>query len=185
MAYMLGSQESLDELFKRYNKRMFNYALRLLDNRADAEDVVGEFFYKITFNKDAYKEQAKFSTWAYTVARNLCLDRLRQRKKIVFFWTKRSNDSQDYQQWDIADDSKNPSERVEDSEVASIVKAAVNRLNGLQKEAIILREYQKLSYDQISEVLSVSKSKVKILIFRARKKLGKTLLPLIKEVQNV
>ncbi|UCC94911.1 MAG: RNA polymerase sigma factor [Candidatus Omnitrophota bacterium] len=183
MEYTVGNQTALEEIFQRYKKAMFNYALRLLNNRADAEDVVGEVFFVVTSQKYSYQPGAKFSTWLYTIAHNVCIDRIRKRRRIVFIWSKYDKDSPEYTQWDIPDTKNLPDTDAEKKDTAYHVKKAISRLPFAQKEALILKEYHNLRYEEISKVLHCSKAKVKILIFRARERLKKKLLPLIEEVR--
>lgn len=185
MEYVLGSQEALEEIFQRYRRAMLNYALRLLKTRADAEDVVGEVFYALTYKKQAYQPQvAKFSTWLYTIAHNACINRIRSRAKIVFLWAKRDKDSAQYEELDIPDTRELADERLEQEDSAAYVKKAVAKLPLEQREAIILRQYQDLSYEQIAQVLQCSVNKVKVLIFRARERLRQELLPYMREAGN-
>ncbi len=183
--YQAGNIEVLEEIFQRYKVKMFNYSLRLLGNRADAEDVVGQAFYILTSKKDAYKPQARFSTWFYTIAHNLCIDRLRKRKRVVFMWFKKNCESNELEQWDIPDPKDLANSEFEKNDLAGLVKKAIWKLPLGQKEAVILREYQGLSYEEIGKILECSRSKVKILIFRARQRLKKQLLPVLAEVNNV
>jgi len=179
--YKSGNMDALEEIFQRYKKRLLNYALRLLSNLADAEDAVGEVFFSITAHKH-YEPKAKFSTWIYTIAHNVCIDRMRKRKKFVFLWTKRSPGS-DYEHVDLPDPKPRQDDELERKDREHFVKMAVNRLPAHYKEVLILREYQDLSYDDISKVLNCSIDKVKVLIFRARERLRKEMLPLIKEAR--
>ncbi len=182
--YKVGHTQALEDIFQRYKVRILNFAFRILGNRADAEDVVGEVFYILTDKKESFRQESKFSTWLYAIARNACIDRIRRRKRIVFMWFKQDKGSQDFRSWDIADD-KNFIDDVTKKDIAYHIKAAVNKLPLSQKEAIVLREYHNLSYEEISEILTCSISKVKILIYRARKRLKNKLLPVLGEVKNV
>lgn len=179
LAYVRGDMDSLEEIFQRYKKRLLNYALRMLRNLADAEDVVGEAFYILTRDKNCYKPEAKFSTWLYTVAHNLCIDKLRARKRQVFMWIK--GDRQDSRYAEFTDIKPLADEVLEEKDRAVYVKKAIQKLPLLYREALILREYQELSYNEISEVLSCSVSKVKVLVFRARERLRREIIPIIKE----
>ncbi|MCP4651803.1 MAG: RNA polymerase sigma factor [Candidatus Omnitrophica bacterium] len=183
--YKLGNLDALEEIFQRYKKPILNYAFRILNNRADAEDAVGETFYILTNKKDSYtpKKGAKFSTWLYTIAHNVCINIIRKKKRIVFIWSKQDKNDKEYKQWDIPDFKNLPDENAEKSDNALFVKRAINKLPLNLREALILREYQQLSYQEISSVLSCTISKVKVLIFRGRERLRKDLLPLIEEAR--
>lgn len=183
LEYRQGRSEALDEIFRRYKKSILNYALRVLRHRADAEDVTAEVFMILITNKYAYQPQAKFSTWLYAVTRNACVDRLRRRKHLVsIFFVKNKQD--ELIEWDVPDSRDLPREELEKKETARLIREAIDSMTGLQKEALILREYQKLSYKEIAEILNCSVENVKILIFRAREYLRTKLPSLIQEGQN-
>ena len=187
MEYRMGDISGLEEIFNRYKKPVFNYAFRLLTNRADAEEAVSRSFYVLTVKKEAYAVQAKakFSTWLYAIAHNVCIDLIRKRKRIVFLWSKRDQDGGEAEQWDLPDTKDLPDQVAQEHEHAEAVKKAIERLPLEMKEALVLREYQGLNYDQIAQVLKCTLEKVKILLFRARERLRIELLPYLKEADNV
>ena len=177
--YQQGDKEALSMIFCRYKRPILNFCLRILGNRADAEDVTGEVFLVLFSRKYVYQPEAKFSTWLYTIARNLCITRIRKKRKFLSFWVKKHQaDELDY--WDMADDKELPSEELQKKEMEGHVKKAITRLPVEQKEAIIFREYHDLSYEEIAQVLGCSLEKVKILIFRARERLRRELPSFIK-----
>jgi len=181
--YRMGNIDALEELFQRYKKRLLNYALRLLGNLADAEDVVGEAFYAVTAQKDKYEVRAKFSTWLYTIAHNSCVDRIRKRRKIVFLWFKKEAEDSEYEELEIPDTKYSPDAEAQDNERAAIVKKAIEKLPYEYREAVILREYQQLNYEEIAGILNCSLAKVKVLIFRGREKLRKELMLVMGELR--
>ena len=188
MGYRLGDTSCLEEIFGRYKKPIFNYAFKILTNRADAEEAVSESFYILTGKKEAYKPdpQAKFSTWLYTITHNACIDLIRKRKRVIFIWgVKRDKDSDCEEQWDLPDNKDLPDKAAEQNDCAAAIKKALEKLPLEMKEALVLREYQQLSYDEIGKVLNCTLEKVKILLFRARERLRIELLPFIKEADHV
>lgn len=169
--YQQGNDEALNMLFHRYKMPVFNFALRLLGNRADAEDAAAEVFLSLVRNKDAYQPKAaKFSTWLFTVTRNACIDRIRKRKNIFSLWFTNPQ-SGEHEQWDVPDDEENAAENLARQETAHQVKSVIELLPPMQKEALILREYQGLKYEEIARILGCSLENVKVLIFRARERL--------------
>jgi RNA polymerase sigma-70 factor (ECF subfamily) len=172
--------EAIKMIFSRYKTRILNFCLRILGNRADAEDVTGDVFLTLFSGKYVYGPKAKFSTWLYTVARNRCISRTRQRKNVVSVWFS-SKGAGGPDQWEVEDREDLAGEQLAQKEAASRVKQAVGRLAYEQREAIVLREYHRLSYDEISQVLDCSLEKVKILIFRGRESLRAELKPFIEE----
>ncbi|MCK9614394.1 MAG: sigma-70 family RNA polymerase sigma factor [Candidatus Omnitrophica bacterium] len=183
MEYKAGSVSALEEIFQRYKKPILNYAFKLLSSFADAEDVVGEVFYILTLRKDSYEPVAKFSTWIYTIAHNVAIDRIRRRKRIFFFWQKKDKDGTSYAELDIPDTRFMPDNDAEENDISCYVKKAIDKLPFQLKEAIVLRQYHNLSYEEIGAVLNCSLSKVKILIFRAKECLRKELLPYMEEIR--
>jgi len=183
MEYRAGNIGALEEIFQRYKKPILNYAFKLLSSFADAEDVVGEVFYILTSSKDKYEPRAKFNTWIYTIAHNVAIDRIRKRRKISFFWQKKDKENNSYEELDIPDTRFMPDANAEENDVASYVKKAIDKLPFQLKEAIVLRQYHNLTYEEIGVVLNCSLSKVKILIFRAKETLRKELWPYMEEVR--
>ena len=78
-----GDMQAFDELYKRHRQPLFNFVCRLLQDEALAEDVFQETYMRVLENADRFKPRAKFSTWLYTVAHNLCMDELRRRKMSI------------------------------------------------------------------------------------------------------
>lgn len=181
LEYLEGNVEVADIIFQRYKNRILNFSIRLLGNRADAEDVTGEVFLALFSKKYTFNPNAKFSTWFFTVARNSCITRIRKRKNVVSMWF--TSKAGKLQEMEIEDSSQLSRDELVKKEREKKVRLAIASLPLEQKEAIILREYQKLSYDEISQILNCSLQKVKILIFRAREQLRAELTSLLKEVE--
>ena len=119
--YQQGKIEAFEALFQKYKLRILNFALRILGNRADAEDVTGDVFLTLFQKKDQYKPKAKFSTWLFTIARNFCISRIRKRKRMVSMWFTKSGASES-EQWDIKDDRSLPPEELRKKEESQMVK---------------------------------------------------------------
>ncbi len=184
-ALKAGSQTAMEMLFDRYKSRILNFSLRYLGNRADAEDVTSDVFVTLFSNKYTWNPTAKLSTWLFTVARNACLTRLRKKKNIISIWfTKNEDDDDKADVWDIPDENSIGDQIMSTKESIQHVKKAISKLPVEQREAIILREYQRLSYEEIAQILECSLDKVKVLIFRARENLRAELLSFMKEGQN-
>ena len=167
-------------IFMRYKNPILNFCLRILGNRPDAEDVTGEVFLALFSKQYTFKPEAKFSTWLYTIARNNCIDRIRKKRNLVSLWFQSKRDD-GWEALEIMDSNDLSAEALEKKEMARRVRLAIQALPLEQKEAIVLREYQALSYEQIAQVLDCSLEKAKILIFRAREQLRNHLSSYIKE----
>ena len=182
--YQQGSQYALKELFLRYKAKVFNFALRLLQDRADAEDVTSDVFLALFLGKYTVSPHARLSTWLFTVARNACITRMRQRGRHIRLWFKRDEADDCLKQLDIPDKEDIPLEQLQRQEHAVLVKKAIAKLPALQRQALILREYHRMDYAQIAQVLDCSLANVKVLIFRARERLRQELSCLILEEDN-
>ncbi len=182
--YLSGNDEKAAQMiFFRYKTRILNFCLRMLGNRADAEDVTADVFLAVFDRKYAYAAGAKFSTWAYTVARNRCISQIRKRKNLVSVWFS-SQGSEGHEGWEQEDPQDIAGRQLEKREEAALVRQAVRQLPYEQREAVVLREYHQLSYEEISQILNCSLEKVKVLIFRGREHLRAELSSLIKEDQR-
>jgi RNA polymerase sigma-70 factor (ECF subfamily) len=177
--YQAGNQAAVEELFKRYKTRIFNFCLSLLSNRADAEESAAEVFLALVSQHNAFDARVKFSTWLYTIARNKSVDRLRKRKNLVSMWFS-SSENGEASQFDIADVTITTDEKILKKEAIAYMRLAIRKLPLEQKEALVLKQYHGLSYDDISGVMDCSVEKVKILIFRAKQQLRVALGPLVK-----
>lgn len=177
-----GDKAALEFLYQRFNKRIFNFCYRLLGNRADAEEATGDFFAALSSGLK-YKPSAKFVTWAYTVARNICISRLRKRLKWQFLWMK-SYESGSYEEIQLPDHKANHAKDFAQADMAEHIKAVIAKLPEREKTLIVLREYEQLSYQQISDITELSVAQVKVGIFRSREKLRKMLAPLVKEANH-
>jgi RNA polymerase sigma-70 factor (ECF subfamily) len=178
--YQNGDDHAMQILYERYKNHILNFSLRILGNRADAEDVTADVFLKLFEKKYTFDPKAKFSTWLFTVARNKCIDQTRKRKKQTSMWFF-SKGQGNYEQWDVEDENAQTDKNLKLNETKIEVKKAIAQLKYEQREALILREYDKMSYQEISEILNCSLEKVKVLIFRAREQLKKELASFIKE----
>ncbi len=175
--YYGGESQAFNELFNRYKLPLFNFARRILGNRADAEDALSEVFMAIATQKYRIETGAKFSTWAYTVTRNACLTGLRkQRHTPLSLWRKREEGQGEEEQWQLPDEGPSVSDQAISKEKIKAVQKALELMPVNLREALVLREYQDLSYKDIAQVLGCSLDNVKILIFRGREFLADHLI---------
>jgi RNA polymerase sigma-70 factor (ECF subfamily) len=170
-----GDNSALEELFARYQKPLYNFFLRMVGRKETAEDLVQDTFIKVyRFGKSFRGNDAKFSTWLYSVASNQCRDQMRyssRRPETPIADIVEPDQTESFTDL-VSETEESP---VEDHmmrmEVGSIIQDAIDKLPEKEKKAIILREYQELDYKEIAEILNCPIGSVKILIFRARKRL--------------
>lgn len=159
-----GDINAYNELVKRYKDRLLNFVFRYFNNVEQAEDVVQDTLIKLYTHASYYKNVAKFSTWIFTIAKNNALTELRKnkRKKTDSLWT------DDGQVIDI-----NSKEESLDSKVQNEI--AIDQLNKFLDEipenfrmAVVLRDFQELSYEEISKILEIPIGTIKSRINRGR-----------------
>jgi RNA polymerase sigma-70 factor (ECF subfamily) len=167
--YQRGERKAFVELVRRHNKPIYNFVLRQLRTPSVAEDLTQDVFMRLVQNAAEFKHEARFSTWLYTIARNLCIDQLRK-------LSHRRHASLDQPQRDGAEpsDSRPLGETVADtnaqasaergalsSEVRSSIVKAVDSLPDDQREVFLLREVANLPFRDIAEITGVGENTVK------------------------
>lgn len=183
--FQAGDVTAMEQLFSKYQKPLFNFFFRMLGRREAAEDMVQETFIKVCRFGNSFKgDEAKFSTWLYTVAGNQCRDHLRRlgrRPEIALGEYEQNVTDGDHDSLDpmLATGESEVEDHVLRMELQATIKAAIDTLPEREKTAIILREYQGLEYKDIAEILGCPLGSVKVLIFRARQRLKTRLKDLL------
>ena len=173
-----GDLYAFDLIVKRYKNQLLNFVYRFLGNVEEAEDIVQETFLRVYRNRKAYQKVAKFSTWIYTIAGNLAKTELRKRKRRKFFSI--SDLGYDDKDYDIADEAFNPEKAVDSNIKEEIIHREIQALSPKFMEVIVLRDVQQLSYEEISEIVSIPLGTVKSRVNRGRLKLQERLKRLLK-----
>lgn len=175
-----GDAASLDELLRHYRRPLTGYFFRLVGDRALAEDLVQETFLRIFQSRHRYRPDARFATYLYRVATNLALNAIRDRRDAPL----PPNDGEEREasapEFRIPDGSPTAEQRMIEAERQRLIREAVEALPPNQRAAVLLHKYQEVDYRQIAEVLGVSESAVKSLLFRAYETLRVRLAPLVK-----
>lgn len=154
-----GDRRAAAELVRRHSPRMLGLAFRMLNDRAEAEDVTQEVFLRVwKIAPDWQPGQAKFSTWMYRVAVNLCLDRLRKPKMADL------DSAPEY-----SDQSATPEQSMEAQERAGQVRRALAELPERQRAAVTLCYFQDLSNIEAAQALDVSVDALESLLSRGRR----------------
>ena len=164
--FQAGDENAYVVLVNRYKDKLINFIYHYLKDSESAEDVVQETMIKLYQKKHYYKEIAKFSTWLYTIAKNLANTELRKRKNRKT--TLLSHFSNDDKTYEIPSDDLEIGQQIQTDVVNEIIKKAVNKLSEKFKTVIILRDIQEFSYEEISEIIGIPIGTVKSRINRAR-----------------
>jgi len=161
-----GDEKAYIELVNRYKDKLINFIFNYLGDFESSEDVVQETMIKLYQKKHYYKEIAKFSTWLYTIAKNLANTELRKRKQRKT--TLLSQFSKDDKSYELPSNDPEPGQDIQTDIVNKIIRNAVDQLSEKFKIVIVLRDIQGLSYEDISEIINVPIGTVKSRINRAR-----------------
>ena len=177
-----GVDAAYETLIQRFESPVFNIVTRLMDDPEDAADVVQEVFLKIFRNIGAFRQDASLKTWIYRIAVNEARNHRRwfsrHRRQEVGLeadhpdW--RGGDTQGYQDW-LPDPGRSPFETALDHETQELIEAALAQVNPRFRAALVLREIEGLSYEEIADILEISLGTVKSRILRGRDALKKHL----------
>lgn len=164
-----GDVEAFEQLIFDYQKKAYNIALRIMGNQEDAKDMCQEAFIRIYKSIEGFKEQSSFSTWMYRIITNVCLDEIRRKKKNDTVSMDSTFETQDGEMhFEVASEDDTPEEAYIRSEKKRAILKAINELNEEYKTAIVLRDIQGFSYEEIANILCCSIGTVKSRINRGR-----------------
>jgi len=181
-----GSEVAFAELVRRHQRGVLNYVFRMVQNRQIAEEITQEVFLALVRNAKRYKPTAKFTTYLYAIASNMVskewLRRKRRPKMFSLFapWGGNSEDENFHPLSQISDEKADTMKAFKKTEVSEAVNAALKNLPEHQREAFVLRRFQDLSYNEISEVTNVPVGTAKSRVVRAER----ALRPLLAEFRE-
>lgn len=173
-----GNEKAFEILVERFKNPLMNFVYRFLGDYETCTDIVQETFIKVYRYKDSYSSLAKFNTWIYTIAGNLAKTEYRRRRRRNFFSINDYGD--DHKNYDIADNNYRPDDATDSGIKDEIIQKALLKVKDAYREAVILRDIQDLSYEEISEILGIEVGTVKSRINRGRAQLQK----LLKHIYN-
>jgi RNA polymerase sigma-70 factor (ECF subfamily) len=177
-----GEVDAFEELVEKYKQPVTNLIYRTLQDATEAEDLAQNVFVQVFKSAHRYRVSAKFSTWLYTIARNLCLNEIRRRSRHPADSLDASHPEQEDQPLRQYEDKKIFSARdnVLQDELWAKVEQALDDLPENQRTALLLCREEELSYEEIAEVLGTSLSATKSLIHRGRETLKAKLKPYLR-----
>lgn len=179
-----GDAQSFEELLGRHRGPLVSFFTRMVRDQALAEDLAQEVFLRVYRARHRYQPEAKFTTWLYRIATNLALNAIRDRKDAT---TPPDGHNEGHEAElvadKIADGRPTAEQQLMQSDRARVIRQIVETLPENQRAAVILHKYQEVDYRQIAQILGVSESAVKSLLFRAYENLRVRLEPLLEEGQ--
>jgi RNA polymerase sigma-70 factor, ECF subfamily len=168
-----GDHEAFRRLVERHQNAVIGTVAKMLGNASEAEDIAQQVFLRIWRNAKRYRPDAKFTTYLFTITRNLVFNETRRksRKKEVSSDEREENTNTLIE----ASPDRQPDAELLQAELQQAVDDAIAALPEAQRMAVVLRRYEQLSYEEIAVVLKLSVSAVKSLLFRARTSLRESL----------
>lgn len=164
------SEAGFSELYSRYSQRIYAYCLRVTGYPEDANDIFQEAFTKFFYNAKKNDDIQNIPAFILVITRNLCLNYRRDKKVNVNF--------EDF-------NFSTHDEGYEQKELLELIAKSLELLDFEYKEAFILRQYQGMSYKEISEITSVSISAAKNRFWRAKEKIKKILTPYLDDIEKM
>ena len=163
--YQRGDGSAFAQLVRRHQTALYNFAFRQLGTTQLAEDVVQDAFVRVVQNAADFKHEARFTTWLYTIARNLCIDQMRKRalRRHPSLDEPRTADEGDGPTLgeQTADGTVNVERDAGGSEIKQRIAKAVEALPDDQREVFLMRELGNLPFKEIAEITGVPENTVK------------------------
>lgn len=164
-----GDESAFAYLVQKYRRPMVGFMYRMCHNPSTAEELAQEVFLRVYRSRTSYEPSAKFSTWLYRIATNLAVNHARDTRHERPENTVRLDEPNQETGTtpDLADDSLSAEEQILKRERLAAIRSKVNALPERQRMAVIMHKYQQMDYRQIADVLKLSESATKSLLFRA------------------
>ncbi len=177
LAVAAGDESGFTYLVSKYHRPIVHFLYRMVHTEAVAEELAQEVFLRVYRARSSYRAEAKFSTWLYRIATNLAVNHARDNK------SERESQRVELDAMDpvtgmrteVADRDLNVEQVLMREERMSAIRREVDRLPERQRMAVLMHKYQEMDYRQIGEVLHLSESATKSLLFRAYRTLRESL----------
>lgn len=164
-----GDDSAFEYLVQKYRRPMLSFMYRMAHNSAVAEDLAQEVFLRVYRSREKYEASAKFTTWLYRIASNLAVNHARdtRHERPENTVSLDEPDRESGLTMDLPDNSLSAEGAIVRRERLAAIRQRVEALPERQKMALIMHKYQQMDYRQIAEVLKLSESAIKSLLFRA------------------
>jgi RNA polymerase sigma-70 factor, ECF subfamily len=164
-----GDDSAFDFLVQKYRRPIINFMYRMAHNTAVAEDLAQEVFLRVYRSRSSYEASAKFTTWLYRIATNLAMNYSRdtRHERPENIMNLDAPDEETGQAPDLADKTPSVEEEIMRRERLRAIRQKVEALPERQKMAVLMHKYQQMDYREIADVLKLSESATKSLLFRA------------------
>lgn len=179
--YLNGDLESFLVLFRKYRKPLYNFILRNIGANDLAEDLLQDVFLRVIQGAKGFKNESKFSTWLYTIARNRCIDQLRRNKprnQEYLDEPKKDHNQRDNPNPKRQFSNRQPSvdRQASRQQIQQEIALAVESLPLEQREVFLMRQLQQLPFSEISKIIGVSENTIKSRMRYALERLREALI---------
>jgi len=177
-----GDHEAFSDLERALRGRAFHVARSLVGSREDALELCQETFLKVFRSRDTYDPGQPFLPWFHRILRNTCFSFLRKHRRLKKSSLSGVDSDGEDVDFEIVDLAPSPSANAVESERAVLLRDALERLSARDREILALRQFQELSYKEISRTLDIPEGTVMSRLYHARRRLAEALAPLLDEV---
>jgi RNA polymerase sigma-70 factor (ECF subfamily) len=176
-----GNMTAFDFLLGKYRKPIIHFMFRMTHNQAVAEELAQEVFLRVYRSRETYRAEARFSTWLYRIATNLGVNHARdtrhERSASTVYLDETDSDTGSTP--DVADSTPGAESNLLRDERLAAIREHVMSLPERQRSAVLMHKYEGMDYKQIGEILKLSESATKSLLFRAYQTLREKLKPFL------
>ncbi len=166
-----GVVQAFDIIVQRYKDRLHNFLYRYTHNHEDCEDLVQETFLRVYRSRHSYERIAKLSTWMYTIALNLAKTMYKKKQRMSLISIHADDSDPDDREFEITDTALLQDDALHIKFSMEHLEKALLELNDDFREAVVLRDIQQLSYEEIAEITDTAMGTVKSRINRGRQQL--------------
>lgn len=163
-----GDKAAFGKIIEAYQRPVYNLAYRMLSNSGEAEEAAQEAFIRAYTRLESYNPNHKFSTWMLSITSNYCIDLIRKRRAVLLSIDEPLPPHPSL----MSENSSAPESQMMQHEQQEMVQALLTQLAPEYREAVVLRYWYELSYDEIAEMMDTTVSAIKSRLFRARKQLA-------------
>ncbi len=168
-----GEISKLGVLFERHHRVLFDFFARMTGSRTAAEDLVQDVFFRILKYRKTYRDESRFTTWMFHIARNARWDHYRKQHENTPF----------VEEMELPGTSPFPSHELEQNEQTMLLECALLQLPAEKREVLVLSRYREMKYEEIAELLDCEVGTIKVRVHRALKDLREIFFKLSGEKQ--
>ncbi len=177
VAFQQGEEAAFEQILDKYHKAIVNFIYKIVNNRAEAEELAQDVFLRIYRARHSYEPRARFSAWLYRIATNVGLKAAGRNRRSPFGF----GPNEITRKEEVRAREPDAEQKLVESEMGKVIRQIIRGLPKNEKIAIILRRYEGLSYKEIADVMNCTEPAVKTYIHRGKLRLRDRIRPYLKE----